>query len=325
MTDIEDLNDIYDDDAHHVNLDELFKNKKVNKNTDENINENINENMKTSEIISASRRTDIPAFYINDIIQHMRNEHIEVPNPRSNKVSILSLDSKNVKCFVWWSKDYHNWIEAYKNNKELFDKYKHVFNFTINGYDALENGITHSLDERLDDLKYLALTFGANTIKYRFDPIVYYKNKGDDTELNNLINFEKIIKFVSECGVFNCQFAFCLAYPNVERRMKFRNKQIVYLSLDRQKQVLDDLINVCDQYNVILYACCNSDLLGYKDKIKRSACIDRAQIENILGKNLKKHNKDGGQRKECGCVQSRDIGNYKMKCDHNCDYCYAAK
>lgn len=278
---------------------------------------------KKSEIISASRRSDIPAFYMNYMIEHMTEGKICVQNPRNNTNSYVSLKPEDVKCFVWWSKNYSNWINKYEANKPLFNQYKHVFNFTINGYDALESGVTCSLEQRLQQLDYLAKTFGSNTIKYRFDPIVFYKNIGNDEELNNLENFELIMQSLQKSGVTNCQFAFCLPYKNVVRRMKKKGKILVELSIERQKQILDDLITICDKNGVELFSCCNSQLNGYRNKIKQSACIDKRQIENIIGSQLIKKRKDTGQRSECGCVQSRDIGSYKMNCGHSCDYCYA--
>lgn len=247
------------------------------------------------------------------MVERMIEGNICVPNPRNNTNSYISLKPEDVKCFVWWSKNYSNWIHEYEANKSLFDQYKHVFNFTINGHDLLDPGVTCTLEQRLQQLDYLAKTFGPNTIKYRFDPIVFYKNIGSDEELNNLGNFELIMQSLQKSGVTNCQFAFCLSYVNVVRRMKKKGKVLVELSIERQKQILDDLITICDKYGIELFSCCNSQLNGCKDKIKKSACVDRGQIENIIGSQLAKKRKDAGQRSECGCVQSRDIGLYKMK------------
>ena len=280
--------------------------------------------VRTSQIISVSRRTDVPAFYMKQLIKHLETGYIDVPNPRfPNNVSRVSLSPEDVKGLVWWSKDYSKWIKKYEENKELFDKYKHVFNFTINGYDKLEKGVASSLDERLEQLKYLSEHFGIESIKYRFDPIVFYKKENSDKEYNNLKNFEYIMQHLHEFGIKACQFAFCLHYKNVVDRMKKRGKTLVKLSLERKQEILDRLIEICDKNDVELYSCCSSELLGYKDKIKQSSCVDKEQIELLIDGKLKIRRKDYGQRKECGCVQSRDIGTYDMKCGHSCDYCYA--
>ena len=37
---------------------------------------------------------------------------------------------------------------------------------------------------------------------------------------------------------------------------------------------------------------------------------------------INKNNKDKGQRMACGCMKSKDIGEYNI-CPHLCEYCYA--
>lgn len=276
-----------------------------------------------SEVISWSRRTDVPAFYMKDVVAAMKQGYVDVCSSYGVQ-SRVSLKSEHVKCISWWSKDYSKWLKKSEKMPKLFGKYKHMFNFTINGYDVLEPGVESSLDERLQQLKTLSDRYGSQSIQYRFDPIVVYRDLETQQIKNNLENFEKIVKFVGECGVKEIHFAFCLSYPKVVKRMKARGKELINLDDDAKHEILDKLLVITDKYGLEMHGCCTSGMINYKNKIKESHCIDGDKIEKLLGYPLKKNAKDKGQRKECGCVVSRDAGTYKQVCNHKCLYCYAS-
>ncbi|MHA1727517.1 MAG: DUF1848 family protein [Promethearchaeota archaeon] len=296
-----------------------------------------------SEIISCSRRTDIPAFLMDWVINRIKQGFVDVVNPFNRKiVSRVSLNSNDVKVWVWWSKDFRSWINKYKENPEIFKQYKgHFFNFTINSPSALEEGVKISLEKRLEQLEWLVNTFGPERIQYRFDPIVFYRNVEDGEEgeekkekeegeegkkglIDNLDKFEFIISKVSSLGIKEIIFSFATIYTKVKKRMKYRGKIIVDLPINRKKKVLDNLIGICDSYGISMHACCQPELIGYKNAIKQAHCINGEKIKR-LNKGSISIVKDKGQRDSCGCSKSRDIGGYNgiFRCKHNCDYCYA--
>jgi len=131
-------------------------------------------NIVRSQIISCSRRTDVPAFLMNWVLERINEGFVDVVNPfNRNQVSRVSLSPEDVKCWVWWSKDFKEWIKTYEKNKQIFESYKgHYFQFTINSPSELEQNLDVSLEERFDQLKWLIDEFSLTSVSFRFDPII---------------------------------------------------------------------------------------------------------------------------------------------------------
>jgi len=53
-------------------------------------------------------------------------------------------------------------------------------------------------------------------------------------------------------------------------------------------------------------------------------CIDAERLERVSGNRIVYKTVQKGNRKECGCFASRDIGEYDT-CPHGCVYCYAVQ
>jgi hypothetical protein len=292
------------------------------------IKEQIPVKLVKSEIISCSRRTDVPAFHMDWVLDQIKKGFVEVINPfNRNQISYISLNPEDARLICWWSKDFRDWIKKYNENYELFRKFHHLFNFTINSPSELENGLKSSLENRIKQLKWLVDTFGPVHVQYRFDPIVHYKKisnqKSNGEILDNLDKFEYLISKVSDFGVKETIFSFVTAYSKVRKRMIRRGNEILELNLVEKKKILTRLIDICRSYGVSLHACCQPELVGFKG-IKQAHCINGDKISEILSVS-NKFLKDKGQRDSCGCVKSRDIGGYTgmFRCAFNCAYCYA--
>ncbi|NVM37406.1 MAG: DUF1848 family protein [Candidatus Lokiarchaeota archaeon] len=279
-----------------------------------------------SPIISCSRRTDIPALLMEWVIHRMKEGYVDVVNPFNRKqVNRVSLKPNDVRCFVWWSKNFGEWINTYNNNRDLFDSYRgHTFQFTINSPSELEKNIKISLEERFKQLKWLVKEFGLLAINYRYDPIIFYKKNGSNNILNNLGNFKHIIEKVSNIGIREMIFSFATIYSKVKNRMNARGYIPIDPSLEKKKEILNELKLICNNFDVQMKACCQPNLIEIEG-IEQSHCIDAYKIEQLINEKIPKI-KDTGQRKDCGCFKSKDIGGYSgiFRCGHNCDYCYAS-
>ncbi|MHA1110964.1 MAG: DUF1848 family protein [Promethearchaeota archaeon] len=277
-----------------------------------------------SPIISCSRRTDVPAFLMDWVVDKVKKKQVDVANPFNQKISTVSLDPNDVIAWIWWSKNFQPWIDMYKNSSELFDKYPvHIFNYTINSVSELESGLNLSLSDRFKQLTWMVNTFGVDHMQVRFDPIVFYKKIDNIKILNNLSDFEVIMSKVSDLGIKKVIFSFAEAYSKVKKRMLHRGKNILELSEEQKKMEIDILLDITKQYNITLHACCQPDLVGYRG-IQQSHCVD-GELINKLSEGKIHLTRDTGQRENCGCQKSRDIGGYTgiFRCKHNCDYCYA--
>ncbi len=279
-----------------------------------------------SPIISCSRRTDIPAFLMDWVFDKIQVGYVDVVNPFNRKqVSRISLNHKDVKCWVWWSKNFGDWITLYEKNPQVFKNYKgHYFQFTINSPSELEQNVKISLEERFSQLEWLINEFGSNAISYRFDPIILYKKKDEKGIRSNLDKFEYIIENISALGLKEMIFSFATIYSKVNNRMLKRGYIPIEPHLSKKKEILNRLLKICENYKIQMEACCQPDLIDIIG-IKQAHCIDANKIERLIGEKIQKV-KDTGQRTGCGCFKSKDIGGYSgiFRCKHNCAYCYAS-
>ncbi|MHA1106296.1 MAG: DUF1848 family protein [Promethearchaeota archaeon] len=279
-----------------------------------------------SQIISCSRRTDVPAFLMNWVLERIKEGFVDVVNPfNRNQVSRVSLKPEDVKCWVWWSKNFKEWIKTYEKNKQIFKSYKgHYFQFTINSPSELEQNLDISLEERFNQLKWMIGEFGLTSVSFRFDPIIFYKKKEENRIRSNLDKFEYIIGQVSALGLKEMIFSFATIYAKVNNRMKARGFIPIDPSFSKKKEILNKLLEICNKYEMQMKACCQPDLLEING-IEQAHCVDANKIEQIVGEIISKV-KETGQRKDCGCFKSRDIGGYTgiFRCKHNCAYCYAS-
>jgi hypothetical protein len=279
-----------------------------------------------SDIISCSRRTDIPAFLMDWIIDRIETGYVDVVNPFNRKQTLrISLKSEDVKCWVWWSKDFNQWIERYKQDDKIFKRFKsHTFQFTINSPSELEKNVLVSMEERFSQLSWLIKKFGVSTVNFRYDPIIFYRRKDSNTVRSNLNQFEYIIENISSLGVKEVIFSFATIYPKVKNRMLTRGFSPLNLPRKKKEEITQKMIKISDNYDVILKACCQPDLLKING-IEQAHCIDAKKIEKLIGEPIEKVH-DKGQRKDCGCYKSKDIGGYTgiFRCKHNCAYCYAS-
>ena len=104
-------------------------------------------------IISASRRTDIPAFFSEWIINRLKEQYAYVRNPMNiHQVSKINLSPDVVDCIVFWSKNPKPII----NKLNALKDYMYYFQFTLNAYDKDFEENLPTLSTRIDTFQTLS-------------------------------------------------------------------------------------------------------------------------------------------------------------------------
>jgi hypothetical protein len=129
-------------------------------------------------VISASRRTDIPAFYMGWFMESIEEGGFKVQNPISGQVMSVQATPDKVHTIVFWSKNYGPFLKGGYGEDLVRRGFHLFFHFTINSEDPVLEPCIPSLEERLEQSRALSREFGSEVISWRFDPICFYKDKG---------------------------------------------------------------------------------------------------------------------------------------------------
>lgn len=278
-------------------------------------------------VISASRRTDIPAFYMPWFEERIEKGFFEVKNPYNGKVSVVPATPDRVHTIVFWSKNFGHFIEKDYGKKLTRAGYHLFFNFTVNSDNRiLEPGVP-GLDERLGQAEAIAEAFGPEAVQWRFDPVCYYVDASGKVR-NNLGDFRKIADFMRSIGVKRCVTSFLDIYAKVKTRAGKNGLMFSDPPVDKKIRILQRMSDVLSENGMALFTCCEKEifeLLPPESGVMQSACVPNRYLTELYGGKLS-YRKDYGQRVKhgCGCMTSADIGSYsEQPCYHDCLFCYA--
>ena len=264
-------------------------------------------------IISASRRTDIPAFYSKWFIKRLHEGFVYVRNPFNKKqISRINLSPDHIECIVFWKKDPTGFVQYLEEIKSL--GFNFYFQFTLTGYD---NKIEKNVPEKkklIRTFKELSSLLGKEKIIWRYDPILISDDITNAWHLNSYNFIANELKGFTD----KCIISFLDMYKKCKRNMK--GIPLKQITIKKQLELAKGIKNIAQKFDIKLETCSEAIELKHIG-IPHGKCIDDKLISKITGHDLSIE-KDPTQRNECGCVSSIDIGAYNT-CKHNCLYCYA--
>ncbi len=311
--------------------------------------------MQVPEIISASRSTDIPAFYADWFFHRLKEGYSAWTNPFNGVKGYVSY--KNTRFIVFWSKNPRPLLPYLHILKER--NIKCYVQYTLNDYEQENLERVPSLASRIDTFKLLVGQLGKGAVIWRFDPMILTDDISVDDLLRKVQNIGDQLKDYTEKLVFS--YADIAMYRKVKHNLEANGIPYHEWGIEQMEEFADKLsaMNRERGWNIQL-ATCGEKIDIEKYGIKHNRCIDgdlitrlawddkelmdfmKVKIEDVpipslfgdtklpkgailLPQNhyfISKHKKDQGQRPFCECMVSKDIGEYNT-CVHLCEYCYA--
>lgn len=305
-------------------------------------------------IISASRSTDIPAYYAEWFINRLKAGYVVWYNPFNQHPVRVSFEK--CKVVVFWTKNPKPMIPYLHELDERGIHY--YFQVTLNDYvnEGFEPNVP-SVEERVETFKQLSNLIGKERIIWRFDPLIVTNQLTPRDLLTKIWHVGNQLKGYTDKLVFS--FVDVAAYRKVQSNLiketSFFTKDNVSsaeMTPIQRQEIVDGLMKIReawhkDGWNITL-ATCGEDMDYEQYRIEHNRCIDGELMKRIFAEdeelvyylhtlkwperdmfgqlppipNKSKKVKDAGQRKACGCMVSKDIGMYNT-CRHLCVYCYA--
>ncbi len=306
-------------------------------------------------IVSASRSTDIPAFYADWFFHRLKVGYSAWTNPFNGVKSYVSYE--NTRFIVFWSKNPRPLLPHLDYLRE--QNIGCYIQYTLNDYEkeGLERGVP-KLSERIDTFKQLVDKLGKGRVIWRFDPLLLTDDISLDALLSKIEHIGDLLQGYTEKLVFS--YADILSYRKVKANLEKNHIPYHEWTEPQMLEFAERLAELNKKWGYTL-ATCGEKVDLQQFGIEHNHCVDDALIirfayedkklmdflkvktfpmpvPNLFGESeslpndaiilpnntyaTHGDNRDKGQRLFCGCIVSKDIGEYNT-CPHLCEYCYA--
>lgn len=266
-------------------------------------------------IISASRRTDIPAFYMEWLVNRLRAGFCDVPNPfNPRQISRVALTPDAVTAMVFWTRNPAPFL-PYLDELDAAGLRYYVQVTLMDNPRVLDPGVPR-VDEAVAAFRALSARIGPERVVWRYDPVLFSDITSPAFHRGTFARLATALRGATR----RCVVSFYDDYRNAGARLKKLGINARVAGEDEVRGLAAELAAVAGGQGLPLQACAEKFDLSPQG-VRPGKCIDDALLYELFGI-VAPPKKDPSQRGACGCVRSRDIGVYGT-CTHGCAYCYA--
>jgi uncharacterized protein DUF1848 len=266
-------------------------------------------------IISASYRTDIPAFHAAWFLSRLQAGFAEVKNPYGGSPYRVSLAAGEATGFVLWTRNIKTLLP---DLGAVAARAPFMVQFTITGYPRPLEPHVIDAEAAVAQVQALRAQWGPRAVVWRYDPILISSLTPGEAHQTRFASLALALRgqvdevVVSFADLYR-KSARNLAAAARQHRFTWRDP-----ALEEKRALLTELSAIASDHGMRLTLCTEPGLVG----APAARCIDAERLSDIAGRPIIAREK--GNRAGCLCAESRDIGAYDT-CAQGCVYCYAVE
>jgi len=273
-------------------------------------------------IISASRRTDIPAFYSDWLLRRLREQYCVVKNPfNPRQATRISLAPADVEAIAFWTRDARPLLPHLPELDAC--GYRYFFLYTLTGYPRAFEPHTPAVSDAVETMRRLAEMIGPARVIWRYDPLLFSALTPLAYHLEQFARLAGALQGTVQRVVISLMDY----YRGVGARFACLEAQGITMQvLSPESAEFAKLmrgLSACAQAHEMEIVSCAEPIDLQPFGIATGKCLDDGYLHRVFNINVAPK-KDPNQRPACGCVVSKDIGMYGS-CLHGCVYCYATR
>jgi hypothetical protein len=266
-------------------------------------------------IVSASYRTDIPAFYAGWFLQRLRAGYCRVANPYGSGAYEVSLASGTVDGFVLWTR---NLAPLMPDLDAVRRVAPFIVQFTLTGYPRTLEASVIDADAAIEQLRELRHRFGARAAVWRYDPIVVTSELDAAAHAAGFAVLARALKGTVDEVVLSVMQPYRKTRRNLDRAARRHGFAWRDPPPEEKQHLLRRLAAIARASGLVPTLCSQPELLV--PELGEASCIDAQRLADVAQHPIA--TRTSGNRPGCRCALSRDIGAYDT-CPHGCVYCYA--
>lgn len=269
-------------------------------------------------IVSASYRTDIPAFYGEWFRRRLAEGRVRVANPYGGPPYEVPLRGPGCDGYVFWTRNIAPFWPALEELRALGLPF--VVHITITGYPrALETSVTHA-ERAVEQIHRLAETCGPRAVVWRYDPVLLTSLTPAPWHRETFARLADLLRGACDEVVFSFAHVYAKTQSNLDRAAERHGFTWHDPAAEEKAALLGELAAIAGSCGLRPTLCAQPDLLV--EGLAPARCIDAERLSEVAGRPIAAKTK--GNRPGCLCAESRDIGAYDT-CPHGCTYCYAVR